>query len=409
MGNVQQNLSWALKRLAPGTYYWSVQAIDTAFAGSAWAAEEMFVLDFPDTGLVAYYDFEESSGDLIDRVNGNNNGQVNGSWTRQANGIVGFGYSGAGTNNDIVVSDHVELDFASTMTISLWINSTNPPGGFPAVKKRNGEGAYEIMVNDQVPGNGFRLSVWQSNGTQVKLDAPNRFVPGEWTHIVAVADDVDDNLLLYLNGFEVSRTPYNGSIRTTDADTWIGGQAAHGGFIDGAIDELGFWNRALSDNEVSALYNDGNGLAYLNNTQTSTIGEILGQPLRASVEHAADEPHVENSIQNMNDSEDTSALILPRPNERRRTAQRLSASDWIVRRMSGEHATPSRIDWSIFPSRKDGIGNLVNEIDRSLNRQSSLSRHFWRMKDRVLRTIAQSMNLDDPIRIGLDDFQIQIV
>ena len=39
MGNVQHNASWTL-HLAPGPYYWSVQAVDTAFAGSPWAAEQ---------------------------------------------------------------------------------------------------------------------------------------------------------------------------------------------------------------------------------------------------------------------------------------------------------------------------------------------------------------------------------
>ena len=40
MGNVQHNLSWTVKGLTPDTYSWRVQAVDTAFAGSAWATEE---------------------------------------------------------------------------------------------------------------------------------------------------------------------------------------------------------------------------------------------------------------------------------------------------------------------------------------------------------------------------------
>ncbi|MHC5053532.1 MAG: FG-GAP-like repeat-containing protein [Planctomycetota bacterium] len=41
-GNAQQVLTWDLD-FPGGTYYWSVQAVDTAFAGSAWADEESFV------------------------------------------------------------------------------------------------------------------------------------------------------------------------------------------------------------------------------------------------------------------------------------------------------------------------------------------------------------------------------
>jgi len=40
LGNAQKNLSWAVKGLDPGVYYWSVQAVDTAFAGSSWAGEQ---------------------------------------------------------------------------------------------------------------------------------------------------------------------------------------------------------------------------------------------------------------------------------------------------------------------------------------------------------------------------------
>ncbi|MFB2921008.1 S8 family serine peptidase [Aerosakkonema funiforme] len=44
MGNVNQNTSWTLRNLKPGTYYWSVQAIDTAFAGSQFATEGTFTV-----------------------------------------------------------------------------------------------------------------------------------------------------------------------------------------------------------------------------------------------------------------------------------------------------------------------------------------------------------------------------
>ncbi len=44
MGNVQLGNTAILKGLASGTYYWSVQAVDTAFAGSPFAAEQTFTV-----------------------------------------------------------------------------------------------------------------------------------------------------------------------------------------------------------------------------------------------------------------------------------------------------------------------------------------------------------------------------
>ena len=40
LGNCDQSHSYRIKLPGPGTYYWSVQAIDGAFAGGAFAAEE---------------------------------------------------------------------------------------------------------------------------------------------------------------------------------------------------------------------------------------------------------------------------------------------------------------------------------------------------------------------------------
>ena len=45
LGNVQANLRWSLTNLSEGTYYWSVQAVDNSYAGSAFAPEQSFIID----------------------------------------------------------------------------------------------------------------------------------------------------------------------------------------------------------------------------------------------------------------------------------------------------------------------------------------------------------------------------
>lgn len=44
MGNVQNNRSWTIRSLAPGTYYWSVQSLDASFSGSDFAPNESFII-----------------------------------------------------------------------------------------------------------------------------------------------------------------------------------------------------------------------------------------------------------------------------------------------------------------------------------------------------------------------------
>jgi hypothetical protein len=44
-GNAQYNQAWSLYGLPQGTYYWSVQAVDGGYAGSAFAAEGTFKID----------------------------------------------------------------------------------------------------------------------------------------------------------------------------------------------------------------------------------------------------------------------------------------------------------------------------------------------------------------------------
>jgi hypothetical protein len=42
IGNMNQENSWIIRNLEPKTYYWSVQAIDHAFAGSQFGIEQSF-------------------------------------------------------------------------------------------------------------------------------------------------------------------------------------------------------------------------------------------------------------------------------------------------------------------------------------------------------------------------------
>lgn len=61
-GNCRHTFS-ALYRFPPGTYYWSVQAVDGAFAGGAWATEQTFTITAPEQPLLSAA--KQTNGTLV--------------------------------------------------------------------------------------------------------------------------------------------------------------------------------------------------------------------------------------------------------------------------------------------------------------------------------------------------------
>ncbi|GAH87542.1 unnamed protein product, partial [marine sediment metagenome] len=70
------------------------------------------------------------------------------------------------------------------------------------------------------------------------------------------------DLILYKNGEEAASTSLP-SLSTAGTNIYIGGHPSYfTRYVDATIDEVGIWNRSLTAEEISDLYNEGNGLAY---------------------------------------------------------------------------------------------------------------------------------------------------
>ena len=82
-----------------------------------------------------------------------------------------------------------------------------------------------------------------------------------WYHLAWVKNGM--SLKFYLNG--VLKNTVTDSVYSTRNPTNVvlGGSGSDN--LYGRLDEVGLWNRALSDNEVLTLYNNGNALSYCKN------------------------------------------------------------------------------------------------------------------------------------------------
>ena len=82
------------------------------------------------------------------------------------------------------------------------------------------------------------------------------FSVNNWYHIAVVRDDAAKTISCYINGFLNTTNPYTLSAMGGDSAVMhLGSDLGAGGTAyDGSLDDVAIWNRALSQSEVSALY-----------------------------------------------------------------------------------------------------------------------------------------------------------
>ena len=223
-------------------------------------------------GLVAYWDMQESSGAIVDEVASLTSTGTVGSTAIEYSmaGILGnsleFNYLPTyGGGQRIIVGDDVIQP--ANISVSLWFYLTSTDAdAFCMIHNTNpgtqNRGYYFITGG---VGGGVAARVYNSSGTYVEVDSdPSWEVPSAntWYHAVFVADGT--NLTVYVNGVQRAQSAFAYDISYgADATLIIGGRdSANGWTMNGRLDEIGMWNRALTTDEITALYNSGSGLSY---------------------------------------------------------------------------------------------------------------------------------------------------
>jgi hypothetical protein len=212
-------------------------------------------------GLAAYWNLDQVLGE--DRYDSHINHIIlgeQGGGVRQAPGKLGsaadFTYDGYDTW--LECADQEVLRFVGDFTIALWVFFKNPT--FAANSIYCKDGAFELSVSGDL---GLRaLVVMYDDFTEeiARLTSNQPIGQNVWTHLTIVKRE--EVLMLYRDG--VLDKSCEVWARVADGGTTRIGASGGGYPFAGSIDEVGLWQRALSDAEVAALYAGGNGLAYEN-------------------------------------------------------------------------------------------------------------------------------------------------
>jgi Concanavalin A-like lectin/glucanases superfamily len=267
------------------------------------------------SGLIAFWPGDGNANDIYST----NNGALSGGSSVTNPGYIGQCFVFDGNTGYCAFPDSPALH-PTNMTIETWIRSDNlnatANGGYPGqqyiifhqnAQAYNFEG-FDLAKDRRPPGVGTNdtwcFEMTDTLGDNVFVESVTHVQTNTWYHVAGVRGS--NYIALYVNGVLEAQTSINfptgfGNYPLYFADT---GESYYDPKFCGALDEVGYYNRDLSSNEIHAIYAAGHGgkcktptavainLQNTNSTRQAalTIGGMPGQAFGIQTAPTADTP-----------------------------------------------------------------------------------------------------------------------
>jgi hypothetical protein len=235
-------------------------------ASTGWGDEFRFAVDaanwvtsgLPSGDLSAYWRFDDASGTSLLDATGNGN---TGTWTGTlANAQWGTGKVRGcgvfnGTDRIVTVADAALLKPTTALSLSLWLNpgATQPAFATPIGKS----GSYWLEMNGTANSNSYTFFL--NNGADLN-GGYTTLTSGVWSHLALTWDGT--TATTYLNGAVVQSIAVAPPLTANTNALVMGNRPGFTRFYSGSMDEVGFWPRALSQDDITSIYNGGVGATY---------------------------------------------------------------------------------------------------------------------------------------------------
>ncbi len=216
--------------------------------------------------LVRHYKLDESAGatEAIDSTGNSNLSEDNDVNPGKlpapgATGIINGAWDFDRANGEFL--DEGDAIWGGTINVSasIWLN--------PASLTAAGSNAYTVFSEDsssfankdavvQVSDDG--AVTWTLEGIDSLTSADGLITNGVWSHLAVVRNGTD--MRIYVNGSSVASKAISGTTTVDSVNDLMLGVAEDSDGQDpwdGLMDDAGFWERALSPGEVSAIYQQG--------------------------------------------------------------------------------------------------------------------------------------------------------
>lgn len=218
---------------------------------------------------VAYWRLGETEGTTaVDETGNGHDGTYGGGFTLGQPSLIDDEGDAAvlfdrATTGRVDLVDHADWD-TTEITLEVWAKTSLDAVQMLVIRDdQDGIRMYQFRINAASQGNGFQLSVRPGIGNVVRYtpDPGDGLNDGEVHHLVGNVDD-SDNMRLYLDGVLVAGPVLTTQgLVATDYPPTIAARLSQGSYdgneFDGVLDEVAFYDYALSAERVLAHYEAG--------------------------------------------------------------------------------------------------------------------------------------------------------
>lgn len=209
------------------------------------------------TGLAVYYNMNGNANDLSG--NGNSGTATNVTFSI-ANGKIQQGGGFNGSSSTIIKTNSTLATGVVARTIACWaktsVNNNNYPIAFATSTVKNGTIDSSSLAFYMAPStNKISLGTF---GPTPEIEGPS-ILDNNWHFLVGTSDGT--TIQFYVdNVIQGSKTQ---TISFFNKNINVGCLLDGAGlYWTGQIDECGVWNRVLTQNEITTLWNGGQGMTY---------------------------------------------------------------------------------------------------------------------------------------------------
>ena len=223
----------------------------------------------PKDSLKGWWPF---SGNANEESGNGNNGTVSGATlTSDRFGKINSSYNFNGSQQNIVLKNLMS-SLSKGITISYWIKFPNNGGGTAIVQSNpspNYTPTFQVTHSNTIQHNLISNTCSNTSGL---WDTTNN-ISGNWHHILISVDNLTTTNKMFIDGVITQTVKSFNFTNCSNSNTSlrIGGQWINSDlqWFNGQIDDIGIWNRALTQQEISNLYN-GN-ICYQTISVTDTL------------------------------------------------------------------------------------------------------------------------------------------